>query len=153
MKGFTLMETVLAVAMLSILAIAIFPTLGLLIQKSTLLRYDTQAAAILQEGMEVVYNVAAADWDTVAVDQIYHPAVEAGTGMWTLLPGEQTVEAKYVRQITVSPVCRQGEEGRWEVCGEDGRVDARSKLIRGEVRWQERGNDRVINAELLIVKL
>ena len=73
-NGYILLEALVAIAVMGFLIISVLPSVGFLLQRSRGSVVNTDANLYLQEGMEVAYNVFAADWDTpngtymVAVD-------------------------------------------------------------------------------------
>jgi len=161
-SGFTLLEVVISLAVLSILVATFMPILGWLMTRSKATMYDTQAGLILQEGMEVSYNVMVGSWDedwSVYPEGKYHPAIDvsASPEKWVLLSGAQTgVQAKFDRQIEIKPVCRNNGDGKL-IPGNcpptAGTRDNNSKLLTTTVNWLENGRPKSISAELLVVNL
>jgi hypothetical protein len=139
----------------------VFPTLGWLITKAKALRYESQAAVLLQESMEVVYNVFLQDWSGVYGtfgDGVYHPAREAtvdpSVQKWTLAEGEKTgVETRFTRKIELVSVCRNSADGSQSGCGPGAGTDLNSRKVRSEIAWVEGGVTRTLKAELLLVRL
>jgi prepilin-type N-terminal cleavage/methylation domain-containing protein len=161
-KGFTLLEVILALVLLSMLATTFLPIMGWLISRSTRSQYDAQAGEVLQEGMEVAYNVLISGWDkdwSRWPMGVYHPAVDTSfePNVWTLVPGSQSeVEARFAREIKISPVCREvntGRRGGEPPCPESWQEDANSKLVKTTVKWQEEGRPKSLTAELLVTYL
>jgi prepilin-type N-terminal cleavage/methylation domain-containing protein len=157
-RAFTLIEVLVAMAVMLIVVATILPTVSWLISRSAYLKYDAQAGVLLQEGMEVAYNLAAADWDNFTTsfpDGVYHPAVDVTTepNMWTLVFGpESGLEARFERQVSVSPVCRDGATGGIVAgeCGSGSVWDSASKLLTVSIKWQENQSDKEINSTLLV---
>jgi|SRR3989344_23109 len=155
-RGFTVIEVLIAIVMLSVTAATVFPAVGWLIIKSRQLVYDAQAASVLQEGMEASYNVLLTGWDDMRAGRTYSPQVEfaGGEQRWAMTEGEEEVETRFTRGIQVGEVCRYNETGEQADCDDDDvTLDPESKLLTGKVSWTERGEDKVITATLLVVGL
>ena len=105
-KGALLLEVLVSIVMLGMVAGVFFPATANLVKKSYQLKHAVAAAAILQEGMEVAYNVFLtqwSDWD----EGVYHPAVIVGAGgrHWTLVSGgggDMADEFSRMVKVTVS---------------------------------------------------
>jgi len=160
--GFVLIEVLISFAILSILVATFLPILAWLISRTKASAYDAQASLVLQEAIEVSYNVMAGGWDgdwSKYPQGIYHPAVDMGVSpaIWTLLPGVETgIEAKFNRQIEIQPVCRNNGTGEKlnGNCPEDaGTRDNNSKIFLATVGWTENGRPKSISAELLVTNL
>lgn len=160
--GFSLIEVLVALAILSILLATFIPLLSWLISRSRASAYDSQATLVLQEAMEVAYNVMAGNWDgdwSQYPEGIYHPAVDVSVSpaYWILLPGSEAgVEAKFNRQIEILAICRnQGNGDRLNgACPpSSGTRDDDSKLFVATVDWTEGGRIKSISAQLLVTKM
>lgn len=152
--GMTIVEVLIAIVVLSVTAATVFPAMGWLITRSRTLQYDVAAAAVMQEGMEAAYNVLLSDWGAMEAGKTYSPGVlvAGGRSEWTVTEGESVVETRFTRGITVSAVCRDGQTGERTDC--DGGVeDVNSKLLKTTVKWEERGGDKSVQAELLVTQL
>ena len=161
-QGFSLIEVLVALAMLSIIMATFFPLLGWLISRSRASIYDAQATLVLQEAMESAYNVMAGNWDDDWEDYpegIYHPAADVTSTpeVWVLLPGpESGVEARFNRQIEITAVCRDQGNGERNngACPPTAETrDNNSKMMVATVDWMEGGRVKSLSANLLVVKM
>lgn len=159
-KGMTILEVLVASIMLAIIVASIFPIIGWLTTKSKEKQYDGQASTIMAAGVEVAYNALLGDWDAyhagiVGSPEVYHPAVDIGTGGWVLDDGEELVEARYTRRIEVVEVCRQESTGEriMGICGAGAAIDANSRMVTSIVSWKERGSNKEISANLLLTRI
>jgi type II secretory pathway pseudopilin PulG len=161
-KAFTLIEVVLAIAMLTTISATFLPIMSWLNLRSRMFQYDSQAGLVLQKSMEVAYNVMISNWDKTwskYPEGIYHPGIEvsADKSAWVLIPGEETnVEAKFSRTIEITPVCRNPNNGDLAVglpCMGINVIDNNSKMINSTVVWKEAGNEKTIKAKLLVTYL
>jgi type II secretory pathway pseudopilin PulG len=156
-NGFTLLESVIALAFLIIIVTTMLPILSWLISRTKASAYEAAASLVLQETMEVSYNVMSV-WPEYP-DGTFHPAINVAVSpeTWILLSGEQdNVEAKFTRWVEVLPVCRDqvtGERVMTECNNTSENRDSDSKLLKGVVEWQEQGRDKSIAAELLVVNM
>jgi len=161
-SGFTLIEVLVSLAILAILLTTFLPLLGWLISRTRATEYDAQASLVLQEAMEVSYNVMAGSWDrswSVYPAGIYHPSLDVSMSpeKWILVSGNETgVEARFDRKIEILPVCRNQGNGDIlpGVCNmHAGTVDDNSKMVVGTVEWKENGRPKSISAQLLVTYL
>lgn len=160
-KCFTLVEVLVAMGMLCIVITTLLPIVTWLVTRSTYARYDTQATLLLQEGMEISYNLAASDWMEFTVnypDGIYHPAVNVTVtpNKWMLVTGEETgLEARFTRRINIEAICRDDITGEivTGTCGTGSNLDEKSKYIVTTVMWKEKQNDKEIKSELLVTDM
>lgn len=162
-RGLSIVEVMVAVAVLGVMVVSIFPVLGWMINKSQQLQYGNQASSVLAEGMEVTYNVFLADWEEFGGCSggcVYHPAVRPGavpgSWEWTLLDGEEAdVEARFRRRVEIEEVCRRDDSGEIVEggCGSGASIDANSRWVVGTVEWTEKGQEREISARLLLTRL
>lgn len=161
-KGFTLIEVLITLAMLSILIATFLPILGWLISRTKASAYDAQASLVLQEAIEVSYNIMVGGWDedwSRYPEGIYHPALDVGNDppVWVLLENRETgVEARFNRQIEILAVCRNQGNGEilTGVCPENAVTrDNNSKILRATVDWIENGRTKSITGELLVTNI
>lgn len=160
--GFTLLEVLIAFGYLAIVVATFLPLLSWLISRSRASAYDAAASLVLQEGMEVGYNVLTGEFDADWLrypEGVYHPAVDMTVSpeVWTLLPDEQIgVEARYDRRIEITGVCRDqvtGERLTGECLINSPTRDNNSKVLKTTVEWREQGRDKSVSAELLVTNL
>jgi len=160
-KGFTLMEVIVSFGIMTIVVASLLPIVSWLITRSKFLQYDAAASVLLQEGMEISYNMIVTDWTGFLAtfpDGIYHPAVDAISvpEKWTLVTGSETnLETRFERSILISPVCRNDSTGEivTGVCGSGSTLDGNSRLVTTTVKWLEQQTDKTITASLLVTNL
>lgn len=163
-KGFTLIEVLVSFAMLAVIAAAIFPIVGWLVSKSSHYKFDSEAAEVLQEGMEASYNImlASNDWSLLPSGNFNQTPIDlhveqvAGVGdsyEWTFGLDKVTVNAQFERWTTISPVCRDAVSGERIDCVSADTVDLNSRLITTFVTWIENGETKLVKSELLVVKI
>lgn len=147
--------------MIGIMMASFFPMLGWMLSRSKRLEYDIQASVLLQEGMEVAYNVFLDNWDkdfAAYPPGIYHPVVNmaAAPDAWDLIPGEQTsLETRFARKVEVVQVCRNLGNGEQlpGSCHAGPNRDTWSKKVITTITWREDGANKAISAELLLTNL
>lgn len=154
------MEVIVAIAVLTILIAVFFPVVGWLTAKTKYLQYDNQASALVQEGIEVTYDVLQNDWDEdferYVENADYHPVPDMGK--WTLSSGDEDgVEGRFTRSVTVSKICRNTVDGKWVEgitgCSGSWVWDINSKLVKTRVIWVERGRTKTLDARFLISRI
>lgn len=160
-RGFTLVEVLATLSMFLLVMGSTVPVVSWLVVKSKYLQHDASASLLMQEGVEVAYNVLTSDWSASAIqypEGIYHPAVDASSDpyKWTLLPGDQTnLEARFSRRVEIADVCRRNGSGELveEACGSGSVGDINSRKITSTVLWTENQQTKSLTSELLITKL
>ncbi len=156
-KGTTLLEVLISLAILGILMGSFFPTVAFLTRQSRKFQYDSEASSVLQEGMEIAYNVFLTNWNAVSDTGTYHPVLNASVdpNIWGLEPDEKMVRSRYTRKIEVFRVCRNLSSGQQKTgeCISGNDYDLNSRLIKTTVIWKENQVDREIASELLITRL
>ncbi len=154
-KGFSVIEIILTVAIVSIVSSTLLPTIGWLVTKSQANRTNQIAGNLLMEGVEIAYNVLQSDWDVLP--GVYHPAVGvdiSGRPVWELVGGgEFGLEAKFDRSITVSEVCRDTGTGAELPCNSLVETDLFSKRVTAEITWLDLGVEKRMETSLLVANL
>lgn len=159
-RGYLAVEAMMAVVIFVVMVIGLFSAVGFLATRARGAGSDTEAGLIMQEGIEVGYNILMTGWMRFGEGE-YFPArstVErGGKGEWVLLPGKENgVKAKYARWIEIERVCRipVGEEQAGERTNcLGGEIDLNSRLIRSVVEWEEEGEWKRIEEELVVAKI
>ena len=164
-QGFLLIEALVAIVLLSIVVVSVFPTLDFMVRRSKTSTFNVEANLLLQEGIEVPYNIFLGDWSAMGSDPQgqYKTAevLESGREHWALLPcspdpndctsdPDTLLEAKYRRIITLSPVLRDPVTG---VQQSGGISDQFSRKIMTTISWDENGTPKSVSGELLLVNL
>ncbi len=157
-SGFFIVEVLIAVTVFVSLVLIIFLSTSFIFLKVDKSRYEADASLLVEEGLEVSYNVLLTDWSLA--EGTYWPAISSGK--WTLLPEddpEEGLEAMFSRTLEIFNVCRypQGNPHAGEIMDILGNctgiVDEDSKLIKVSVSWVEDGKTRSLEGELLAVRI
>jgi type II secretory pathway pseudopilin PulG len=147
--GYVLLEALLGIAIFGILVTMLLPTIGFLLQRSRISIANTDANLVLQQGIEVAYNVFSAHWDAYPTGT-YAIAEDLTSGVprWTLIdqPSE-VVDGKFTRVIEISQVKRNPTTG---ISG-SGDVDPYSRMVKTTVFWQQGEEKNLISADLLLI--
>lgn len=160
-SAFTMIEVLVALGMVSVVVASVVPIVSWLVTRSRYVSYDVAASLLLQEGMEVSYNVLVSSWDADWSQYpagVYHPLVNvaADPQVWVLLPGGQTdLQTRFNREVSIDPICRKNDTGERVVfpCPPGSTVDNRTKVVTTTVKWQEVEKQRSISSELLVTQL
>jgi hypothetical protein len=155
-SGYLIVGALISVVILVMVVMSLFSTISFITIRTERSRLDTEASLILQEGIEVVYNVFLNDWADYTEGD-YYPAVAfgGGGGKWILLPGkEDKVRAGFTRWLEVENVCRTGagKNGGMIIGCESGETDLNSRVVKGVVEWKEKGEEKRIETELLLIR-
>lgn len=150
--GFLLLETLIAMAILGMIVVMIFPTLNFMLRRSKASGFDTQASLLLQEGMEIAYNVIQSNWSVYPTNAVYHPSLSLVANAWQLAPNSDMVEGKYTRSIELLSVCRSTSDPHYTTgaCVAPRTPDSSSLVIRTTISWEENMNTKEIHGELLL---
>lgn len=152
-KGYFLIEALLSIVIFSVLILSLFSMVSFLQRRVNRSVYESEAARLLQDGMEIAHSAVLADW-TGYGDTAYFPAFDNDAQAWILLPGEETeLEVRFGRKIELRRVCRDPNSGivlaYASTCS--GHLDESSREISTTVWWKESGQEKQISAKLLIL--
>ena len=153
-KGFYILETLLAIVMLSMVLMSLFSMVSFLQRRTVKSSYDTDASLLLQEGMEIAHSALLASWEGYP-DGIYSPAFDSDEQNWVLIEGEETnLQALFTRRITLVTVCRDSSSGeRLDTSECSGQIDKNSRIIKTTLIWSDNGNTSEVEGSLLVLKL
>lgn len=149
-RGFFMIEALLSIVIFTVLLLSIFSMISFLQRRTVRSDFESEAALLLEEGMEIANSAVLADWDGYA-DGDYHPVFDASEGNWILLgDAEDSLEARYSRKITLSKICRgsDGEIGKTTTCAVG---DPLTRRIEVKVWWTEDTGEKTIQASLLVL--
>ena len=153
--GYLLLEVLIAVVLLSVIAVSILPTINFMLTRSRRSTFDSQASLVLQAGMEGTYHIFMDNWQAYPHGR-YKLISDISTSdkpRWILLPlapdEEHLIQSKYKRVIEIQPITRDPQTG---VQG-PGNTDPDSRAVVTKVSWDEAGIAKNISAQLLLVKL
>lgn len=150
-RGFFLIEALLSIVIFTVLILSIFSMISFLQRRTTRSDFESEAAVLLEDGMEIAHSSVLADWDGYS-DGVYFPVFDVSRQNWILLNGEESdLEARYSRKITLSKVCRSsdGELLSSSTCPTP---DPLTRQIEVKVGWTDQTGEKQIQARLLILK-
>jgi prepilin-type N-terminal cleavage/methylation domain-containing protein len=159
-RGFTLIEAIISIGVIAIMIATFMPTVQWLTVKSKQIENNNEASLLLQEGMEVAYNVLVSDWDVswghYKDGKLFFPAISGSK--WILDNGKETgIQATFDRQIEFLRVCRRVSDGDWKKCADTSdpayKKDDNSRYTITTVFWTENGKPVSISAEALFTNL
>jgi type II secretory pathway pseudopilin PulG len=152
-RGAILLESLLAIVVFTIIIMAIVPMLSFLLRRTDSSRFEVQAAALVQESLEVGYNEFANDWQAYPAG-VYHPT--RGPHRWRLKEGDQTsVQTRFNRSLRIQVGCRnaKGELTNLDSngCNDIDTRDQNTKILTARVEWEEAEQKKDIKAQLILV--
>lgn len=151
-QGSILIEALLAVVVLAMVVLSVVPMLSFLLRRTSQSRYASQAGLLMQEGMEVTYNVLISDWDAYPNDGIYHPG--KSSGKWTLFGNhEENLETLFTRSIEIKKACRVNGEVVPDEPSCPGSRDPDSKMVTTTISWVENGEEKNVSSTLMMVNM
>lgn len=152
--GFLIIETLVSLFILGIIMVAIFPTLNFMLIRIKRTDFDSQAGQLLEDGIEVSYNVIMSNWDNYHTAVAYFPVLNDVSHTWELKPGaEDMIEGKFNRTIVLLPVCRIANDPAPYTTGDCGapyELDPYSLVIHTSVSWTEKGDTKKVQSDLLL---
>jgi len=146
---------ILEVVVFAMVVLSVVPMISFLLRRTAQSRFESRAAALLQEGMEASYNIFMSNWDAYQVDGTYHPG-KSVTNKWVLFSGEQqNLETLFTRSITIKKACRNNNgqliNNQEAVC--IGIRDSDSRFITTSINWEEQGKPKSLEAKILLTNL
>lgn len=150
-QGSILIEALLAVVVLSMVVLSVVPMLSFLLRRTSQSRFASEAGLLMQEGMEVTYNVLISNWDSYPNDDTYHPG--KSSGKWALFQNPETnLETIFTRSVEIKKACRvNGEVVDEPTCS--GILDPDSKMVTTTVSWLEDGDEKKVSSKLMMVNM
>jgi len=146
-QGFLIIEVLLAIVILSMIFLTLFTVLSFTTNRTEKSKYDSQAASILQQGVELTRTTLLANWSASSAGT-YYPQYDANADQWSLARGsEARLQGRFTRIIKVQNVCRSGADGSQVICGT---IDPRSKIINVVISWKEGSTDKTVESTLLV---
>lgn len=147
-KGFLLIESLVAVSLLTIVMIGGFSANNLAANTVSINKLRNQANLLAREGVEALYSVKSADFPSLTIGT-FHPVLNAGS--WTLVVGEETI-GKHKRKITLSPVMRHliCSTPVCDIIAAGGKTDQLTYKATVEVSWTEDSTDKSYQINTLI---
>lgn len=152
-QGFLILEALISVTIIAIVAVNVFPLVNFMIRRSTRIKDDAVADSLLHEGLEVGYNLLNNPlwWDSHPPgDYIVAIDTSGADWVWELTPGpEEVINAKYLRKLSISDVCRDPSTGERDTPGCS--LDPLTRVVKSTLTVQDSVLPPIM-AELLIVR-
>lgn len=147
-QGFTLVETIISIALLLVFSISATSLSSLATKSVTLSQQRDAANRLAREGMEAVYAVRASDFTSVT-QGTFHPVF--GPSGWTLVSGSETT-GSFTRSITISSIMRDigCTTSVCDIVSAGGSTDEGSYKVVVLITWTEDGQSKQISQESLI---
>lgn len=137
-KGFSLVEVVIASAIISIITFSIVSAAqkGLVLSLRAL--HQTQASYLLEEGAEAVKNVRDTSWSSISaltVGTTYYLSFNTTSNIWSLSTTANKVDNFFTRTVLVSSVYRDANDD----IATSGVIDTYTKKVDINVSWLSDG--------------
>jgi len=148
-QGFTLVEVLVAMALLMTLTVGLVGLGQLSVRASTTSRLRVKAMAVLQGTMEAVMAVRASNFGNLT-EGTYYPVISEGK--WSLADGTEVVEG-VERWVEIYKIQREVSCGGERICpivGSGGVVDPVTFKAKAMVKWDERGKEKREGLESLL---
>ncbi len=134
--GFTLVEILIACAIISTTIFAIMSAAEKGIQVSQNALKQTQSNLLLEEGAEAVRSIRDANWTTIAnlsINSLYYLSFNTVTNVWSLgLTPTTPIDGIFTQTVSIAQVLRDGAD---DITTSGGTVDARTKKVTITVSW------------------
>ncbi len=148
-RGFLIIEVLLAIVILSMIFLTLFTVLSFTTNRTEKSKYDSQAASVLQQGVELTRTTLLANW-TATKEGTYYPRYDANSDQWELAIGSEAVlQGRFTRVIKIKSVCRNSGDGIQVNCPL-APVDSHSKIIDITISWNESGTTKTVESTLLV---
>lgn len=137
-KGFSLIEVIIASAIISILTFSVTSASqkGLLLSQRAM--HETQASYLLEEGAEAVKTIRDGSWATISnltVGTTYYLSYNTSTNAWSLSTTANTIDNFFTRKVMLTAVNRDANED----IAASGNPDTRTKEVSVTVTWPYSG--------------
>ena len=139
-RGFTLVEVMVAIALLMVLTVGSLSANSLATGAVVINQKRSQANFLAREAMEAIMSIRAASFTSLVAGD-FHP-VMTGAG-WTISPGSETL-GEFTRTVTISNVMRQlgCTISVCDVVDAGGVIDEGTLKVEVTVDWKESGGDK-----------
>ncbi len=141
--GFTIVEVIVATAIISVTVFALMITAQKGVELSTRALKQSQANILLEEGAEAVKSIRDNNWTTISdlsLDTDYYLYFDNTNNIWTLNTSSTTpngftpvypIDSTFVRKVIASSVYRDAEDD----IASSGTIDTNTKKIAVSVSW------------------
>ncbi len=147
--GFLIIEVLLSIVILSMVFLTLFTVLSFTTNRTERSKYDSQAASVMQQGVELTRTTLLANWSSITSGN-YYPLFDANSQQWGLTTGsEGLLQGRFTRVISISSVCRESTQGLQVQCPA-GTLDTHSKIVDVKISWKEANLDKNVESKLLV---
>ncbi len=155
-KGYLLIEALLGLTLLSIVVVTGVSLIQFMQTRSKYTKTGFTANVLLQEGMEVAYNLISNDISAYA-SGFYHPDTDLSNPSfpkWKLSGGSEVVSGTFTRIVELADVCRDSQKNQVDCTQSGATVDSDSRKVAVTVTWSEgEVAQPPLKSELLVVVL
>lgn len=150
-NGFSVLEVVISTAISAVLLITFLTLIFESKKAGAGSSDDLKAMLYLREAIEVSKDLEKTNWAEIknslcAGPEKCHP--EIASGAWIFVTGEEILENRFTRKISVFPVYRSSVSFPNEITETPGILDPNTKKIKASVSWPARGGqNKTINLE------
>lgn len=138
-QGVTLIETIIAAAILGVLFVVFVSSLASIGFSEVKARSKTEATQLAREASEISYNLSVQDWDAFAsLSGTYHP--ELLGSLYSLSSGEETIDSYFTRSVVIEPALRD-DSGN---ISDTGSPDYSTIKVTSLVTWNEADLDQTV---------
>jgi prepilin-type N-terminal cleavage/methylation domain-containing protein len=138
-KGFTLVEVIIASAIITILMFALMQAAQKGIVLSSQALEKTKASFLAEEGVEAVKSIRDNDWNTIAnlsLNTNYYLSFNSNTKKWELNNTNNIIDSQFTRSIVFNSVNRDSND---DIVSSGGSLDGLTKKVTVEVSWSSYG--------------
>lgn len=151
-SGFSLVEVVVASAIISIITFSIVSAgqKGLVLSQRAM--HQTQASYLLEEGAEAVKTIRDTSWATISaltVGTTYYLAFNTSTNTWSLSTTNNTIDGFFTRKIQFADVYRDVNDD----IASTGTLDSRTKKVDVTLSWPSDGGTVTKNLSFYIADI
>ncbi len=162
-RGSILIEALLSIAIFALIILAVIPMISFLLKRTERSKYEGSAASLLQEGVEVAYNVLLSDWNCCSSSDSSYQIIQRGIGngktVWGLKIGQDIgLETRFDRNIFIKYACFDPKynlvkrDVSTNLCPNGSVENLDAKVITAEVVWDELGKPKTITSDYLVLK-
>lgn len=146
--GFTLLEVIVAIALLLTFTIGTLAANTLATRTITINQKRSQANRLAHEAMEAILSIRAASFTFISSGTFYPVSTPTG---WSLVSGTQQVE-EFTRSITITPASRAiaCEADICDLVSAGGITDPNTRHVSVSVVWDEESGNQNITLSNLI---
>ena len=138
-KGFTIIEVLIACAIMSLITISLMSAATRGIELSNRALRQVQAGLLLEEGVEAVKSIRDADWNNISglsLDTNYYLSFDVNTNTWVLNDTVEVIDEIFTRIVVFSEVYRDNNDD----IASTGTLDDGTKQVSVTVSWLASGN-------------